>query len=450
MSMYPTNDNIYNVSQLNSDVRLLLENGMGIVWLIGEMSNFSMPISGHWYFTLKDCDAQIKCVMFRGNNNRVMFTPTNGNQVLVRARISFYEPRGNFQIIAESMQQEGDGLLQQQFKKLKSQLTSEGLLTKEIKRSLPRQPRKIGIVTSKTGAALPDILNVLKRRDPTLSVIIYPTKVQGKDAAIQIAQAIRHANSRNECDVLIVGRGGGSLEDLWAFNEEIVARTIAASIIPVVSAVGHEVDFTISDFVADVRAPTPSAAAELVSHDISLRIQQLSQRTDRLAHTFTTHISHYIIKLTHLVHRLAMRNPRVQLRQQTQQFDELERRICKSISQKLQSNREHLNHSIQRIKRYSSSNQIPQLKTQLGYSERRLIDAIPNQLRQQQHALALQVKTLNAISPLTTLVRGYSITCNQNGRILKSCKDISVGEVITTSLSDGEIQSEILWENPSK
>ncbi|GAL23798.1 exodeoxyribonuclease VII large subunit [Vibrio variabilis] len=205
----------------------MLENEMGIVWLVGEISNFSAPVSGHWYLTLKDSRAQVKCAMFRGNNRRVTFKPANGNQVLVKARLSLYEPRGDYQLIIESMQPEGDGRLQQEFEKLKMSLAAEGLFSQSLKKPLPSHPKRVGIITSKTGAALFDILDVLKRRDPSLPVVIYPTTVQGDAAAIEIAQAIGRANSRNECDVLIVGRGGGSLEDLWCFNHEIVARTIA-------------------------------------------------------------------------------------------------------------------------------------------------------------------------------------------------------------------------------
>jgi exodeoxyribonuclease VII large subunit len=276
------NPAIFTVSRLNAEVRLLLENEMGIVWLVGEMSNFSAPVSGHWYFSLKDSRAQVKCAMFKGNNRRVTFKPANGNQVLVKARLSLYEPRGDYQLIVESMQPEGDGRLQQEFDKLKIQLASEGLFAQAKKQLLPENPTRVGIITSKTGAALHDILNVLKRRDPTLPIVIYPTMVQGEEAAIKIAQAIGRANSRNECDVLIVGRGGGSLEDLWCFNNEIVARTIAASEIPIISAVGHEIDVTIADFVADVRAPTPSAAAELVSRDQTHKLQAITARHEKL------------------------------------------------------------------------------------------------------------------------------------------------------------------------
>ncbi|STQ77289.1 exodeoxyribonuclease VII large subunit [Grimontia hollisae] len=438
-----TNTNIYTVSRLNAEVRLLLENEMGIVWLVGEISNLTMATSGHWYFTLKDRQAQVKCAMFKGNNRRVTFRPANGNQVLVRARLSLYEPRGDYQIIVESMQPEGDGLLQQQFEKLKMQLAAEGLFAASLKKPLPEQPRRVGVVTSSTGAALHDILHVLKRRDPSLPVVIYPTQVQGKDAAIQIAQAIGRANSRNECDVLIVGRGGGSLEDLWCFNEEIVARTIAASTIPIVSAVGHEIDVTIADFVADVRAPTPSAAAELVSRDTSVRVQQLSQCTDRLAHAFSRHLSRSQEQLTRLQHRLALQHPKARIQHQAQQLDELKRRLHQSMRYRLQTDAQRLDRALEKLERYSPANQIPGQKAQLGYMEQRLIDAMRRQLRQHQHALALKMETLDAVSPLATLARGYSITRNERGEVIRSVSMLKSGDQIISSFGDGEIQSTV-------
>lgn len=266
---------IFTVSRLNQTVRLLLEREMGQVWISGEISNFSQPSSGHWYFTLKDDNAQVRCAMFRNSNRRVTFRPQHGQQVLVRANITLYEPRGDYQIIVESMQPAGEGLLQQKYEQLKAQLTAEGLFEQKHKQALPSPAHCVGVITSKTGAALHDILHVLRRRDPGLPVIIYPTAVQGDDAPGQIVRAIALANARQECDVLIVGRGGGSLEDLWSFNDERVARAIFASQIPIVSAVGHETDVTIADFVADLRAPTPSAAAEIVSRNQQELLRQL-------------------------------------------------------------------------------------------------------------------------------------------------------------------------------
>ena len=279
----PVSPSIFTVSRLNQTVRQLLEMEMGQIWLSAEISNLSQPASGHWYFTLKDDRAQVRCAMFRNSNRRVTFRPQNGQQVLVRASITLYEPRGDYQLIAESMQPAGDGLLQQQFEQLKQRLSAEGLFDQQFKQPLPAPAKRVGVITSASGAALHDILQVLQRRDPSLPIVIYPTSVQGAEAPMQIVRAIETANRRDECDVLIVGRGGGSLEDLWSFNDERVARAIFASRIPIVSAVGHETDVTIADFVADLRAPTPSAAAELVSRNQLELLRQLQSQQQRLA-----------------------------------------------------------------------------------------------------------------------------------------------------------------------
>ncbi|MGL4978376.1 MAG: exodeoxyribonuclease VII large subunit, partial [Plesiomonas sp.] len=266
---------IFTVTRLNQTVRQLLETQLGQVWISGEISNLSIPVSGHWYFTLKDTQSQVRCAMFRNSNRKVTFRPQNGQQILVRANITLYEPRGDFQIVIEGMQAAGDGLLQQQFEQLKMQLAAEGLFSQHSKQALPGYPKQIGIITSSSGAVLHDILQILRRRDPLLSVVIYPVAVQGQDAVAQITQAIARANQRAECDLLILARGGGSLEDLQAFNTEAVARAIFDSALPLVSAVGHETDVTIADFVADIRAPTPSAAAELISVDRQIQSRQL-------------------------------------------------------------------------------------------------------------------------------------------------------------------------------
>ncbi|MGP1953790.1 MAG: exodeoxyribonuclease VII large subunit, partial [Arsenophonus sp. NC-QC1-MAG3] len=255
------NNRIYSVSQLNQSIRKLLELQIGRIWLNAEISNFSQPASGHWYLTLKDEKSQVRAVMFRGKNIRINFQPQNGQQVLVLTIVSLYEPRGEYQLIIENIQLAGDGLLQQQFEILKQKLSVEGLFAKHYKQALPVPAKCLGVITSVTGAALHDILNILKRRNPLLPIIIYPSAVQGEDATRQIIRAIELANHRKECDVLIVGRGGGSLEDLLAFNDEKVARAIFASQLPIIAAIGHETDLTIADFVADLRAPTPSAAA---------------------------------------------------------------------------------------------------------------------------------------------------------------------------------------------
>nr|WP_277756072.1 exodeoxyribonuclease VII large subunit [Vibrio parahaemolyticus] len=436
-----TNQNIFTVSRLNAEVRLLLENEMGIVWLVGEISNFSAPVSGHWYLTLKDSRAQVKCAMFRGNNRRVTFKPANGNQVLVKARLSLYEPRGDYQLIIESMQPEGDGRLQQEFEELKMKLAAEGLFAQTNKLPLPEHPKRVGIITSKTGAALYDILDVLKRRDPSLPVVIYPTMVQGDDAAIQIAQAIGRANSRNECDVLIVGRGGGSLEDLWCFNNEILARTIAASQIPIISAVGHEVDITIADFVADVRAPTPSAAAELVSRDNSHKDQSLVAKQHKLASAMRYYLAQQKQQSAQLLHRLERQHPSYQLQRQSQQLDELDMRLRRAMQRFIDTRQQAVERKHHRLQLNSPIKHLAQQKSRLERVEHKLMDAMDRKLLTMRHQLEIAAEKLDTVSPLATLKRGYSITQTEQGKVVTSADDVKTGDLLVTRLANGEVHS---------
>ncbi|MFL0815057.1 exodeoxyribonuclease VII large subunit [Vibrio parahaemolyticus] len=438
-----TNQNIFTVSRLNAEVRLLLENEMGIVWLVGEISNFSAPVSGHWYLTLKDSRAQVKCAMFRGNNRRITFKPANGNQVLVKARLSLYEPRGDYQLIIESMQPEGDGRLQQEFEELKMKLAAEGLFAQTNKLPLPEHPKRVGIITSKTGAALYDILDVLKRRDPSLPVVIYPTMVQGDDAAIQIAQAIGRANSRNECDVLIVGRGGGSLEDLWCFNNEILARTIAASQIPIISAVGHEVDMTIADFVADVRAPTPSAAAELVSRDNSHKDQSLVAKQHKLASAMRYYLAQQKQQSAQLLHRLERQHPSYQLQRQSQQLDELDMRLRRAMQRFIDTRQQAVERKHHRLQLNSPIKHLAQQKSRLERVEHKLMDAMDRKLLTMRHQLAIAAEKLDTVSPLATLKRGYSITQTDQGKVVTSADDVKTGDLLVTRLANGEIHSTV-------
>ncbi|ASO28590.1 exodeoxyribonuclease VII large subunit [Vibrio anguillarum] len=438
-----TNENIYTVSRLNAEVRLLLENEMGIVWLVGEISNFSAPVSGHWYLSLKDSRAQVKCAMFKGNNRFVTFKPKNGQQVLVKARLSLYEPRGDYQVIIESMQPEGDGRLQQEFEKLKMQLAAEGLFAQSNKRPLPENPQCVGVITSKTGAALFDILDVLKRRDPSLPVIIYPTLVQGEQAAIQIAQAIGRANARQECDVLIVGRGGGSLEDLWCFNHEIVARTIAASQIPIISAVGHEIDVTIADFVADVRAPTPSAAAELVSRDNSNKRQAFASYQHKLQSAMRYYTSQQAHHLRALVHALEKQHPTYRLQRQSQQLDDTEMRLQRAIQRYISTQREHIGQQYHQLQLHSPVQTLAKQQHRLAKSEQRLLDVMEKKLLRTAHRLTLAAEKLDAVSPLATLKRGYSITRDSSGKVIHRARDLKTGDQLITRVADGEVFSTV-------
>ncbi|WP_413525015.1 exodeoxyribonuclease VII large subunit [Photobacterium phosphoreum] len=442
-SQSQSNDRIYTVSSLNAQVRLILENEMGIVWLVGELSNFSMPVSGHWYFTLKDARAQVKCAMFKGTNRHVSFKPGNGNQVLVKARLSIYEPRGDYQLIIESMQPEGDGRLQQQFEQLKMTLAAEGLFAQALKKPLPQHPQRVGIITSKTGAALHDILQVLKRRDPSLAVVIYPTMVQGDGAAISIAQAIGRANSRQECDILIVGRGGGSLEDLWAFNEEIVARTIAASQIPIVSAVGHEVDVTIADFVADMRAPTPSAAAELISRDNSTQADKIKHKQQQLHHAIQCYLSEQKQHINQLNHRLERQHPQLRLNQQQQHLDEITRRLQQIMLKKTQIQQQRITQNQYKLSLHSPQQRLQHNKTALINAKHRLLDAMDRKLLNANHKLVLAAEKLDTVSPLATLSRGYSITRDDQGSLIRHCDQVKAGDQLITTVTDGKIYTTV-------
>lgn len=437
-------DNIYSVSQLNQSVRLMLENQLGAVWLTGEISNFSQPVSGHWYLSLKDENAQVRCAMFRMKNLRVSFRPTNGMQVLVRANVSLYEPRGDYQLIIESMHLAGEGLLMQQFEALKLKLAAEGLFAQHLKKNLPHFSKAVGIITSKTGAALQDILHILQRRDPSLKIIIYPTAVQGKDAATEIAQMIELANQRQEVDVLIVGRGGGSLEDLWCFNEEMVARAIFHSHLPVISAVGHETDVTIADFVADVRAPTPSAAAELVSRNQTELLQQLQYRRQRLEIALDRLFAEKQQKLKHLSLRLHNQHPQTQLRIQQQLITQLSHRLQQSLHHRWQKKAENLTALSIRLYKNPLPLRLQQYEQQLAQLKVRLNSHMNLTLSLQQKQLAHLCGKLDSLSPLKVLARGYSITQNQQNLTIRSLKDVNVGEHIKTRLTDGNIISQVI------
>ena len=437
-------DNIYSVSQLNQSVRLMLENQLGAVWLTGEISNFSQPVSGHWYLSLKDENAQVRCAMFRMKNLRVSFRPTNGMQVLVHANVSLYEPRGDYQLIIESMHLAGEGLLMQQFEALKLKLAAEGLFAQHLKKNLPHFSKAVGIITSKTGAALQDILHILQRRDPSLKIIIYPTAVQGKDAATDIAQMIELANQRQEVDVLIVGRGGGSLEDLWCFNEEMVARAIFHSHLPVISAVGHETDVTIADFVADVRAPTPSAAAELVSRNQTELLQQLQYRRQRLEIALDRLFAEKQQKLKHLSLRLHNQHPQAQLRIQQQLITQLSHRLQQSLRHRWQKKAENLTALSIRLYKNPLPLRLQQYEQQLAQLKVRLNSHMNLTLSLQQKQLAHLCGKLDSLSPLKVLARGYSITQNQQNFTIRSTKDVNVGEHIKTRLTDGNIISQVI------
>ncbi|WP_341219090.1 exodeoxyribonuclease VII large subunit [uncultured Pseudoalteromonas sp.] len=435
---------VYTVSRLNREIRTVLEQGFASLVLTGEISNFIAPASGHWYFSLKDDKAQIKAAMWRGNNRSQSYRPENGAQVTVKARVSLYEPRGDYQLIVEHMEPAGEGQLKQEFDALKMRLAAEGLFSSAYKKPLPQNINRIGVITSATGAAIKDILTVLKRRAPQLEVIIYPAMVQGKEAHIHLINQIELANARNEVDILILGRGGGSLEDMWCFNHEQLARAIHNSDLPIISAVGHEIDTTISDYVADMRAPTPSAAAELVSPNTQELHSKVTQLINRLNNAFKHSIADKRALATQLQHRLNLCHPRNQLNQKAQRLDELSIALQQAMQSRLYQQERTLNNLTPRLMRQSPDKKLAQASHQLSQLQARLNQAIQQQLQQANNSLALQASKLDSVSPLNVLARGYSITKTQQGKVVKSVGQIKAGDVLVTELVDGSVESTAL------
>ncbi|TNF07399.1 MAG: exodeoxyribonuclease VII large subunit [Gammaproteobacteria bacterium] len=428
----------YTVSQLNRRVRQLLETQFPLVWVEGEISNLARPASGHWYFTLKDDQAQVRCAMFRNRNSLTRFRPENGHQVLARCRLSLYEGRGDYQLIVEHLEEAGHGALQRQFEALKQRLSEEGLFDSDHKKALPTLPKRIGVVTSPSGAALHDILSVMSRRFPAIPVRIYPTTVQGDAAATAIVDAIALANEDNQCDALIVGRGGGSLEDLWPFNEEIVARAIFASQIPVVSAVGHEVDFSIADFVADYRAPTPSAAAEVLTPDGVKLLNSFVDRERLLKESTRRRLQSLEQRVDGLQRRL--RHPGEQLKHQQHRLEALTQRLVKHMTLQLERQKTGLQHlNVRLLQRHPGATfkQLHQRHAQLSERLHRIMEK-QLELKHQQWVNASNL--LQAVSPLNTLDRGYAIVMDEQQNILRRASDTTQGSTITAKLSNGSLQ----------
>ncbi len=441
-SMRPDRD-IYSVSRLNREVRVLLERGFGSLWLEAEISNFARPSSGHWYFSLKDASAQVRCAMFRQRNMLSAFTPRDGQKVLVRARIGLYEPRGEYQLIVDHMEDAGLGALKRQFEELSAKLNQEGLFATERKRPLPGLPRRIGVITSPTGAAVRDILHVLARRFPAVAVLIYPVPVQGAQAAAEIVAALELAGRRADCDVLILARGGGSLEDLWAFNDERLARAIVASPIPVITGIGHEVDFTIADFAADVRAPTPSAAAELVVPDAEEWLNAFRQLGARLSRALRRRLAEHRERLGWLMGRAALVSPAARLGAQAQRLDELEQSLVRAVRRRLQERRERLRWLTGRAAQVSPAARLTQQMSRLENLELRLTRAWRQSLNSRRERLLPLIRTLNAVSPLATLERGYAIVSVAGGDILRDAANAKPGTVIEARLAHGWIRAKV-------
>ena len=442
MTDTPASRDIYSVSRLNSEIRMVLENSFPLVWVEGEISNLVTPRSGHSYFSLKDAYAQVRCALFRNRRQLLRFRPKDGDRVLLRARISLYEARGEFQLIVEHMEPSGEGALLRAFEELKARLEKEGLFDSRRKKPLPEFPRCVGIVTSPTGAAVRDILQVMARRWPGMPVIVYPTLVQGDQAAAQIIEALKLADARAECDLLILARGGGSLEDLAAFNDERLARTIAKLETPVISAVGHEIDFTIADFVADRRAPTPSAAAELATPDREQLRHRLQTLRQRLRQGMEQLLRRKASQLEHARHKLRLLHPRQKLEQQQQLVDELERRLSQAARHLLEAKHQRLQQLHGRLRLHSPEQKLELLKQRLESSSQSLQRLMQDRLSNGATRVAALSRALHAVSPLQTLARGYSITMDaDSGKVLTDASRVQPGQAIRTRLARGSLLS---------
>ncbi len=424
---------VFTVSSLNREARRLIEDNFGVIWIEGEISNLARPSSGHMYWSLKDDGAQVRCAMFRQSNRLLKFSLENGQQVLARGRVGLYEARGEFQLILDYLEPVGEGQLRRRFEELKRKLAAEGLFAPERKKPLPVLPRRIGVITSSSGAAVRDVITILRRRFPAVPVLIYPTAVQGERAAAEIARTLELADRRGECDVLILTRGGGSLEDLWSFNEEVVARALDALVTPVISGIGHEVDFTIADFVADVRAPTPSGAAELVVPEQSEWLSALGVFARRLSRAAAQQLASVSGLLDGLAHRLNRSHPGIQLRESNQRLDDLEVRLKLSWQRRLSERRSEL----------------AALQERRRWAGRGLQRAMAELVGHRQVRLELAARALQAVSPLATLERGYAIVVSQDdGNIVTDAATVAPGAGVDVRLARGELTATVNESRP--
>ena len=433
---------VLSVSELNRLVRNVIETNFPSVWIEGEISNFSCPSSGHWYLTLKDERSQIRCAMFKNANHKTNFQPKDGQLVLINCNPGIYEARGEFQLVINTMEEAGFGILQRKFDELKMKLSNEGLFDVSYKQKIPKNPSIVGVITSPTGAAIKDILSVMKRRFPLTKVLIYPTAVQGAGAAQQIQQCIINANQQRTCDILILSRGGGSIEDLWPFNNELVAREVFKSEIPIISAVGHEIDFTITDFVSDFRAPTPSAAAEIVTNDQNKLHCFFSDTQVQLGRL----IKRYINTATQLItiKRKMLSDPRRVLRDNQQSLDQLETRLKKGQKIILREKKYLLNFYADKIKGNAPTQAIQLKKANIDTLIDKIFKAVDLKLMECQKNLSNLTKVIDAVSPLNVLDRGYAILQNKNREVITSTNMVSASEQIDARLKDGSVSMEVI------
>lgn len=430
---------IYTPSELNREVKLHLEMGFPRVVVEGEISNLAQPASGHLYFSLKDDRAQLRCAMWRSSATRLQIRPEHGMKVTARGRISLYEPRGEYQFIVESLQEAGEGLLQRQFEELKKKLDAEGLFDPTLKKPLPPYPNRIGLVTSASGAAVRDMLHVLERRWPLARVRLYPVRVQGSEAAAEIRAAVMAANRQGWAETLIIGRGGGSLEDLAAFNDEALARAVSASDIPVVSAVGHETDFSICDFVADMRAPTPSAAAELATPDQAVLKQAFARSQRQLQQRVLNRLHRDSQRLDHLDHRLQQRHPSARLEQQSKQLEAIDGRLQRALQTSLAQSALRLDGLGRRLLAYHPARKLRELRARMEAAQASFGRLARRMVTQRREVLGQLARTLNAVSPLETLGRGYAVITAEDGQVVSKVDQVERGDRVSAQISDGFI-----------
>jgi exodeoxyribonuclease VII large subunit len=437
-------EHIYTPSELNREVRLHIETGFPRILLEAEISNLSKPPSGHLYFSLKDRNAQIRCALFRSSASRLSIQPENGMKVLARGRVSLYEPRGDFQMIVDSLTDAGEGLLRKQFEELKNKLQAEGLFDPSLKQLLPAYPARIAVVTSPGGAAIRDILHVLERRWPLARIRIYPASVQGLEAPRELLTALLAANAHGWADTIIIGRGGGSLEDLAAFNDETLARAVAASRIPVIAAVGHETDFSICDFVADLRAPTPSAAAELATPDQGPLKQAFERSGRQLQGRMRHYLERSVQKSDHLAHRLQRCHPARQLGERSNQLDRLGNMLARAMRQSLATRAGQADTLSRRLGLHDPRRRLPVLSNRLRDAGRALNRLAHAGIQDRRRQLADLLRTLNAVSPLETIARGYAVVTREaDGRVVTGIAQAQTGDRVVAQLRDGRLTSRI-------
>ena len=433
---------IISVSEINKRAKSILEENFPFVWIQGEVSNFFSAASGHWYFSLKDETSEIRCAMFTNKNHHITFEPKDGDHLVLNGTLSIFEGRGQYQIIVEHIELAGEGALLKAFEELKKKLQLEGLFDDSIKRQLPAYPKDIAVVTSPDGAVIQDIINVLDRRSPFLDLTVVPTLVQGEKAAPLICDALNKVGKLKKVDVVILARGGGSIEDLWAFNNEEVARAIVNCPTPIISAVGHETDFTISDFVADLRAPTPSIAAEIISQPYSELIETLEGYQNYISRSVISQIDLQRTQITNLIKRI--RHPGDKLREISQKLDYVETALIQNINQEISFKKNGLNLKDLSLQQNSPQNKIKEAKVYLQNASKDLLKALKLEIERKSTVLAEIVATLQAVSPLSVLSRGYSIISTEpDGKILSSSNQVEIGQTISAILSKGSIKAEI-------